>query len=178
MLPAAALQALAPHELVAVPMLEANAAPDQDTLRLAWRRFLAIANLLQFLPCCAAVTAEGAKAGLYEQAGWTRLKAPAEGAAPPSAWQGVLDEAVADAQPGLRELMRRGQPVPIVGFELQDGAGAIVAEAELAWPEHRIAVLREDQTDFVSAFQGTGWTAVMLGADWAVHAGHRLGEKR
>ena len=66
------------------------------TMGVAWHRFLAGANLLQFLPCAFAITAEGAGRGLYEQVEWTRLS-PAAGLSPtaggPARQSAILAEA-------------------------------------------------------------------------------------
>ena len=60
-------------------------------------------------------------------------------------------------------LGERGAPLPILGFELTDALAAVIAEAELGWPELRIAVLREDQRDFLKTFEAAGWRAFVAG---------------
>lgn len=62
----------------------------------------------------------------------------------------------------LRELLKAGVPLPEVGFELQDADGAIVAEAELAWPEQRVAGLRDAQAAVAGVFSSKGWAALEL----------------
>jgi hypothetical protein len=39
----------------------------------------------------------------------------------------------------------------------------VVAEAELAWPDERIAVLREDQADMGAIWADAGWRSMPLG---------------
>ena len=39
----------------------------------------------------------------------------------------------------VRTLFRRRVPIPVVGYELTRGTGAVVAESELAWPERMVA---------------------------------------
>jgi hypothetical protein len=65
----------------------------------------------------------------------------------------VADERLKEAVRGLVDV---GIPVPEVGFELVDDLGAVLSEAELAWPASRVAVLEAESYDvFVSA----GWKA-------------------
>ena len=171
--PASALKApLMPSALIALLTLDVAASKDEKALREAWRRLLAGANLLQFLPCAIALTAEGSATGVYEQAGWARLhpaSGPTLGTGSPL-WQAAMDDAVSEAGPGLAHLMRRGAPLPAVGFELQAETGAILAEAELAWEKARVAVLRPDQEDQTPAWQEAGWTVFRLDEDWAEQA--------
>jgi hypothetical protein len=54
-------------------------------------------------------------------------------------------------------MVRGGAAPPEVGFELVDEGGAISAEAELAWTDHRIAVLLPEQKTFAAAFVAAGW---------------------
>jgi hypothetical protein len=41
----------------------------------------------------------------------------------------------------------RAVTMPEVCFELEDNRGMVIAEAELAWPESRVALLLEHQID-------------------------------
>ncbi|KAB2928361.1 MAG: DEAD/DEAH box helicase [Candidatus Contendobacter sp.] len=170
LLPATALKTpLRPTALLALLWLDPAALADEAALRLAWRRFLAAANLLQFLPAAPALIAEGVAAGLYEQAGWQRLTQGDHDAPHPdsSEWQAALAEAVSEAVDGLRRLMAQGIPAPVVGYEWTGTGGAIGAEAELAWAGARLAILRADQAEQAPAWQAIGWTVFPLVEDWA-----------
>ena len=79
-------------------------------------------------------------------------------------WQDAIELAAPEVHDLLRELSVRGAPVPEVGFELVGTGGAILAEAELAWPEHEIAVLLADHVEQVAAFEQAGWRVFMTGA--------------
>lgn len=46
-------------------------------------------------------------------------------------------------------------------------AGAIIVEAELAWEDARIAVLRSDQVEQAPAWRAAGWTVVIVAKGWA-----------
>ena len=48
-------------------------------------------------------------------------------------------------------------PLPVVGYELQDNKGRICAEAELAWPKRKVAVMLPEQAESKSAFETHGW---------------------
>ena len=54
-------------------------------------------------------------------------------------------------------LAELGLPPPVVGYELLDEKGRIVAEAELAWAALKVAVLLPD-TGVEAKFGATGWT--------------------
>ena len=56
---------------------------------------------------------------------------------------------------------------PAVGYELTGTAGAIIVEAELAWEDARIAVLRSDQAEQAPAWRAAGWTVAIVADDWA-----------
>jgi len=77
-------------------------------------------------------------------------------------WKSVLEECDPAARALIARLAEAGWTVPEVGFELQDAQGRIVATAELAWPDHRIALLREDELGFQSAFTSHAWRAIAL----------------
>jgi hypothetical protein len=49
-------------------------------------------------------------------------------------------------------------PLPVTGYELMDTAGGVCAEAELAWPEKKIAVLLPEQAQYEARFSEQGWT--------------------
>jgi len=65
----------------------------------------------------------------------------------------VPDHKLRDA---IRRLVVAGIALPEVGFELVDDQGAVLSEAELAWPAHRVAVLEGQSYD---AFVSAGWKA-------------------
>jgi len=57
-----------------------------------------------------------------------------------AAWQQAVDLADPALAPLLAQLREAGWPAPEVGLDIADGRGRIVAGAELAWPERRVAV--------------------------------------
>lgn len=79
---------------------------------------------------------------------------------------GRLNERLAYCDDRCREALRfcasRGLPLPEVGFELADERGSVVGDAELAWPETRLAVLLPEQSESADAFRSAGWTVLSL----------------
>jgi DEAD/DEAH box helicase domain-containing protein len=150
----------------AAVLLDATAAPDEDSLHGAWRRWLQVFNTLQFLTGTCLVTADGLQAHDYDglmPAGEAVAPAkPATQAALNAAWQSVVDQAMGPLAAGLRQLAKAGAEPPEVGLELADAKGRVLADCELAWAAHMLAVLRADQGDLADLWRHDGWQAVVL----------------
>jgi DEAD/DEAH box helicase domain-containing protein len=142
--------------------------------QLAWREWLRQGNLFQFLPHL-----------LISTPGWGGSEQPAavdppqvwvaaepanaapEGpgvpetavAASQQAWQALSRFAPADVQPLLQALEAAWQgtdrPLPEQAFELEGPKGDVIAQAELAWPDQRLAVVIESVD--AEAFTAAGW---------------------
>ncbi|MXZ82391.1 MAG: DUF1998 domain-containing protein [Synechococcus sp. SB0666_bin_14] len=138
----------------------------------AWREWLRLGNLFQFLPH-----------GLITTPGWTGAEQPVavdpptvwieNGAATaPSAlsdhpaqqqrqatWRAIVELALKECHPLLsalkQPLLETGLPLPEDGYELIGSRGDVVAQAELAWASHRLAVV-VDQAD-LDAFTQRQW---------------------
>ena len=74
-----------------------------------------------------------------------------------SRWQTVLELAAQEVQPWLLAMANQADLLPDAGFELIDERGRILAEAELAWEELRIAVLLTDYQEDAAHFEARGW---------------------
>ena len=135
--------------------------------RRIWNRVLRLFTLLQFLPGAWWTTRTGVERGIYPE-----FPPPAESPAPPRPalvlpagdWREAIQLAAPGVQGLLEELSEHGAPVPEVGFELVGTEGAILAQAELAWPEHEVAVLVADDEEQCAAFERAGWQVFMSGA--------------
>jgi hypothetical protein len=57
----------------------------------------------------------------------------------------------------LRSWVGRNLPTPEVGHEIQE-KGRVCAQAELAWPEKKVAVVLPEGADARGAFERRGWT--------------------
>ena len=68
-----------------------------------------------------------------------------------------MELAAEPLHPAMRQWTATGLPAPDVGFELTDDKGEVQAEAELAWPKERVAVLHGEQGENTAAFERGGW---------------------
>ena len=154
----------------------------EETRHLQWRQWLVLFNALQVLPGMRMTSMSGIDGG------------DCDGMAPPvdasgvgavsadqAAWSAGWVEAVGLARDfvvsGMKRLAQQGLPSPVVGHELADLRGDVVAEAELAWPDNQLVVLTAEQADMANMWSEAGWRVVVLdsageavagGGDWFV----------
>ena len=158
-LPLAAVDAAEPDALLAV--LHVNDALLAETdARALWNGVLRLYNLLQFLPGAWWTTAMGVDRGNYASFGATVGAGDAE--LNDSAWAEAASLANSELREVLLQMAEMGMPVPEVGFELADSAGRVVAEAELAWPDERLAVLLGEESTV--PFEEADWQVVAAGS--------------
>ena len=155
---------------------------------LYWRRWLQLFNTLQTLPGMVLTTTSGIQAGDLA----TLKSAPAKPMAPTGSsdhaalsqeWTELLDLTLAALKPGLRELAVMGANPPVIGHELADDRGMVVAEAEMAWLSAHLVLLTFDQTDLADAWTSAGWQVLVLdesasivdGVGWGNAVGGKLG---
>ena len=140
----------------------------RDGYRRIWNGVLRLFTLLQFLPGAWWTTRTGVERNVYPE-----FPPPAESPAAPQPasglsdedWDGATDLAAPEVHDLLGELSGRGAPVPEVGCELVGAGGAVLAEAELGWPAHRVAVLLSNRQADLAAFEAAGWRAFTTGGD-------------
>jgi DEAD/DEAH box helicase domain-containing protein len=155
-----------PWTAPAAVLLDEAAADSEEDLHRAWRRWLHVANTLQFLPGVVLATATGLDAGDYD--GLTFASGPPGPEPSPdhawlgAVWEAALQQALAPLRDGLEALARGGASPPEVGMELADDRGRVLAEAELAWPESKLAILRPDQADMNDTWAAAKWTVIGL----------------
>jgi len=65
----------------------------------------------------------------------------------------------------LRVLADEQLTPPVVGYEMTDAIGKVVADAELAWPTKQLVVLRADQDDLMPIWEAASWQVVLLDED-------------
>jgi DEAD/DEAH box helicase domain-containing protein len=119
-----------------------------------WRRWLGLANLLQF------------SAGF----GWFCVSEAAKGTAPdlelgmPEAkaadWSAVLDDLLSSLRPLAERMASAGIPMPEIEVYLEDAPDDCFAE--MAWSNagRRVCLLAGDQTSFGNHWVQAGWTVV------------------
>lgn len=124
-----------------------------------WNGFWHLANMMQFLPSFAAVTAIGLKEAIYASLSVT-IAAPEPAATLEGAWQDVLDSLFdAVAKICARKMERLSLPPPsVVGYELVNDHGKVIGEAEMVWEAEKVAWLLPVQIDDQEVFEAHGWT--------------------
>jgi hypothetical protein len=124
--------------------------------KVPWRKSLQTANLLQFLPGFEWLSSEAVATQAPEPPTAAKTEQPITPA------DGGLEELLTycdvRCQGLVRRLVGRGCSVPEVGYELQDATGRVCAEAELAWPGARVAVVLPERAEATPAFQERGWS--------------------
>lgn len=76
-------------------------------------------------------------------------------------WEAAMADVMPEAQGLLQVAMEAAADCPIVGYELLDDADRVVAQAELAWPDRKVAVLIDDVGREV--FEAAGWRVTVMG---------------
>jgi hypothetical protein len=63
-------------------------------------------------------------------------------------------------QPFVRKWAEAKLPLPVVGYELQDGGGRVCAQAELAWLTKKVAAVLPEGAYARPEFEKQGWTVL------------------
>ncbi len=138
---------------------------EHSAFRRTWNGYLRLYNLLQHLPQTYFVSAHDRDVlsfqALFPAAAVAATELPAADQAPE--WQEFKEFLADPAQQVLLDRLRAaGCPLcEVPGFELAVG-NCVIAEAELAWPGLRLALLREGQSRFAPIFAGLGWRTFSL----------------
>jgi len=140
--------------------------PDEEAQRSlddfegVWTGFLRQYNLFQFLPNTCFVTREGLEAQAYEEIEWSAGLSPQVDLE--AVWEELKDMTDEDIHPLLDLLAEKGWSPPIAGFELADEKGGVIADAELGWPDKKLAFLDDHQLDYAAVFAQQGWRTEAL----------------
>ena len=151
-------------------LFDEAAARAHEGFEASWRRFLQAWNVIQFKDGVEVTSSElitkTQGAGAYEKAGGVESKV----AEPPPSNYGTARKAAVDelmelatesSQLIIRAVADGGYRLPTQDFELEIGMPGCGPEPELAWPEHRLAVLAERQSEDRAAFERTGWMVLL-----------------
>ena len=148
-----------------------NDSPHQQQI---WREWIRQANLFQFLPHLIISTPgwSGAEqnSAINPYDVWIDESSivQANGQTIPSneskEWQ-TIASLIAPACRAIFQLIRNGSttknlPPPQAGFELEGSKGEVIAEAELAWPDHQLAIAIEHEG--VETFTKAGWRCWLI----------------
>lgn len=58
-------------------------------------------------------------------------------------------------------MISKGLPFPEVGLEIKNSVGEIIAEAELAWQDRKVALVLSEFDSYESEFVKQGWTTLV-----------------
>jgi hypothetical protein len=108
---------------------------------------------------------EGGKSGAYESLTWRPLPGTETADIDPLTDERVaelLEEVLDELHEAVQQMAAKGLPLPVVGFDLQDGIGEILAEAEFCWESLNMVGLLEDQMEYADLFKRAGWATLTL----------------
>ena len=154
-LPLAAVEAPDPSEMTVSLHLDDAKQSSGTDYRREWNGVLRLYNLLQFLPTSWWTTTLGVTRDVYPE---FAPPEPDPGTSDLGKWAEPVSLVADLLRPAMLELANLDIAPPEVGFELVDTLGQVVAEAELAWVDARVAVLFAD--DDGSTFTEAGWHVV------------------
>ena len=135
-----------------------------------WRRWLQLFNTFQMLPGMLMTTLSGIQVGDLESLGIQNPAAVApvgstDQVALSQEWTAALDMTVEKLRSGLCTLAQLGAMPPVIGHELANERGVVIAEAEMAWMDSLLVLLTFDQIDLESVWKSNGWKALVLDED-------------
>lgn len=133
--------------------------PDENTpdaeLQAGWHALWQTANLLFPLSRFWAGSNAGCNWSVFQEAPLVRVSSAGM---MDLAWIEVAEYALQEVQGWIQALASLDIDAPVVGYELVDEKGRIVAEAELAWVRQQVAVLvGERAEELVQIFVKHGW---------------------
>lgn len=159
------------QESPGVVLIDDSTNTDNKLLRASWRSWLQLFNTLQTLRGFRMASLSGLQAKdldtLYDASEAMLSSTPAQPnqIAWGQEWQDVISQSMSTLTVGLKLLADAQVAPPIVGYELADAKGQVVADAELAWLDKQLVVLRQDQDDLVPAWMAAGWHVGLLDSE-------------
>ena len=166
------LQRLDPDAMwAAIHLHDDDRSRARDDFQTAWNDVLRAFNLLQFLPLAWWTTHQGMEGNLYDelpsesQSWMAGLPDQPDGPETMSAWADALRFAAEELHGDLLRLRELGIPPPEAGFELTGPKGSVLAEAELGWEDHRVAVVMTNRSKDRVTFESRGWRVLLAPAD-------------
>ena len=136
--------------------------------RPVWNGVLRLFNLLQFLPNAWWTTRVGTRRAVYPE--FARAGSPPPSDGPPEGWEEAISLVAPELRPAMEHWSGLGLPVPEAGFELAGPGGRVIAEAELAWSEQKVAVLLPEQQAWAAPFEEGGWKVLDSDSEGLVDA--------
>ena len=139
---------------------------NRTSFQAAWNGFLRLYNFFQFLPCAYFVSSDGVEKQAYQ--GLTLLEKPIADVEQATIqdhgadWLQLKEVTDENVHPLLDVLEKQGWPVPVAGYELEGANGVIIASAELAWEELKLAFLDEGEQEYTQHFLQSQWQTRQL----------------
>ena len=154
---AEAIRRREPDDMFAVVHLhDDETSRESPDYRPVWNGVLRLFNLLQFLPNAWWTTRLGVTRHVYPE--YVRVDSAPPGDAPREEWKEALALVAPELRPAMEHWSGLDLPAPEVGFELTGPEGRVIAEAELAWSDLKVAVLLAEQRVWAALFEEAGWT--------------------
>ena len=124
-----------------------------------WQCFLRLINVIQFQPYSGFYTQKGIESLAYDN---LIVKSASHSTSTidsitESAWELILADAVGTEIEFIHRLIPLNLPVPQCGFELLDDSGEIIAEAFLAWQDHKVVIVYAGYESDTVTFKEKGW---------------------
>jgi len=140
-------------------------AEEEEQLHQAWRYWLHLFNTVQTLPGMWFAVASGLEQNDYKDlVNISDAFTPkvVQSNVPDGVWTEVLSQVLQPLREGLEKLAQAGADVPLVGHELLDEKGKVVADCELVWEKSRVVILRDDQADLSAEWSSRDWSVIQL----------------
>lgn len=119
-----------------------------------WQMSLQLLNWMQFIPWVYAGTLSGTQQGNYSQLNWGEDQTTVDA----TDWDRLYVLAHERVHHLINIVSKEKLPMPMVGYELENEIGCVVAEAELAWEEAKIVVILDESfNEMKEHFDLLGW---------------------
>ncbi len=148
---------------IVVRFEDLNISVSNAIFKRAWNGLLQAYNIMQFLPDAAVVSTR------FLTDGYSMPDLQHSDRQPDPCTTGISEAEQAlrelrslvleEALPVLDWIIELGIPLPEAGYELVDQLGQVLAEAELAWEEQRVAFVLDEESNLFP-FEQAGWRAI------------------
>lgn len=131
-----------------------------DGFEAVWNGYLRLHNLFQFIPNALFITQEGQEKRVYQdiQVGKSFKREEPKLPETADAWTEIRDLTDPEVHDLLDYCIQHDLPTPEAGYELSDESDQVIAQAELAWPKVKMAILADHDLPFRTIFENAGWS--------------------
>jgi hypothetical protein len=131
-------------------------ARDHHQYTHAWRGFLRLLNLFQFLPGSFFTTTSGLSEHLYDALDVAQVNESE------FEWEAALASCLDEDKAFLLALQKAGVQAPIMGHEFTTEDKGVIASAEMAWPQKLFCLLSEYDKAYEKVIEDLGWQYTCL----------------